>query len=721
MSINFGNPRLALAIRSALLKATAAAALAVAPSVALAQEEGKEGKAEIPLKKVVMFSSGVAFYERTGDVEGDATVDLRFNTRDINDLLKSMVLQDDGGGRISTVSYGSKDPITRTLRTFSIDLTSDPTLADLLAQIRGEKIEIDAPTKIAGTIVGIEKRERPVGENQTVEVAFLNLLTDEGLRSVALETVGRIKLADPKLDADLRQALLVLASSKSMDKKSVTLSFTGEGKRPVRVGYIQESPIWKTSYRLVLSDEKPLLQGWAIVENTTEEDWNDVGLTLISGRPISFVMDLYQPLYIDRPLVRPELFSSLRPRTYDQDLAGANAEFEKLAEAKQLGLPSEGADPSGPALAFGAMRARELRAGGIGGGGFAADGRFLEQAKAADDMKGEAMGRTVQSVAQAGDVGEMFQYRIATPVSLGRQKSAMLPIVNDSVEGEKVSIYNPAAHAKHPLNGLRLKNTTDLHLMQGPITVFDDGAYAGDAQIQALPAGSERLISYAMDLDTEVAPTSTGEPEQLVAAKIVRGTLHVTRKHGRKQSYVVKNSGKQAKKVLIEYPANQGWTLIEPKEPAEKTRELYRFAVQAEPGKPADLVIREERTDVQYLALGNIDDNTIGIYLKAPQVSEKVKAALAEVIKRKAHLAVLAAKRAELDRQVQVIFDEQNRIRQNMAQLPKDSDLFRRYVTKFNEQEDSVEQLRKQAKAAIDAENASRESLSKFLQELEIA
>jgi hypothetical protein len=224
-----------------------------------------------------------------------------------------------------------------------------------------------------------------------------------------------------------------------------------------------------------------------------------------------------------------------------------------------------------------------------------------------------------------------------------------------------------------------------------------------------------------MDLDTEVAPTSTGEPEQLVAVKIVRGTLHVTRKYGRKQSYVVKNSGKKEKKVLIEYPANQGWTLLEPQEPAEKTRDLVRFAVQAKPGKPADLVIREERTDVQYLALGNLDDDTIQLYIRAPQVSDKVKAALADVIQRKAALAALAARRAELERQVQVIFDEQNRIRQNMAQLPKDSDLFRRYVTKFNEQEDSVEQLRSQTKTAQEEENASRQSLSKFLQELDLA
>jgi hypothetical protein len=683
-----------------------AAGLAFAPSVT-AQEPAKT---EIPLKKVVMFSSGVAFYERAGEVEGDKSVELRFNTRDINDLLKSMVLQDEGGGRISTVSYGSKDPITRTLQTFAIDLTSNPTLADLLGQIRGEKIEIDAPTKIVGTILGVEKREKPVGENQKVEVAYLNLLTDDGLRSVALDSVGRIKLADEKLDAELRQALAVLATGKSKDKKSVTLSFTGAGKRPVRVGYIQESPIWKTSYRLVLGEEKPLLQGWAIVENTTEEDWNDVGLTLISGRPISFVMDLYQPLYVERPVVQPELYASLRPRTYDQDLAAADVEFEKATQLEALAIdrtrvPAPGASAGRAGLARGSRLLQDAE----------------EQRSMAGGMLGDLAGKSVQSVAQASDVGELFQYRIATPVTLARQKSAMLPIVNESVEGEKLSIYNPAVHAKHPLNGLRLKNTTDLHLMQGPITVFDGGAYAGDAQIQDIPAGSERLVSYAMDLDTEVAPTSKGEPEQLVSVKIVRGTLHVTRKHGRQLSYTVKNSGSAAKKVLIEHPANQGWTLVQPQEPAEKTRELFRFAVTAEPGKPADLVIREERTDVQYVALANVDEGTIAMFLKAKEVSSQVKAALAEVIKRKAGLTALTAQRAELERQVQVIFQEQERIRQNMQQLARESDLYRRYVTKFNEQEDSLERLRGQIQSLASEEAASRQSLDKYLQELELA
>ena len=189
-------------------------------------------------------------------------------------------------------------------------------------------MQVEAPTAITGTIVGVEKRKVKVGKDEAIEQEFLNLLTDQGLRSVNLETVSRIKLSDEKLNGELQQALAILATAHATDKKTVSLNFLGQGKRDVKVGYIQESPIWKTSYRLVLKDdEKPFLQGWAIVENTTEQDWNDVNLTLISGRPISFIMDLYQPLYVQRPEVKPELYAGLRPQIYDQDLAAKEAEF----------------------------------------------------------------------------------------------------------------------------------------------------------------------------------------------------------------------------------------------------------------------------------------------------------------------------------------------------------------------------------------------------------
>lgn len=652
--------------------------------------------ANVPVRRVVMFSSGVAFFEHGGEVDGNTQVDLKFNVRDINDLLKSMVLQDLGGGQISTISYGSKDPITRTLETFSIDLTQNPTLADLLGQIRGEKVEIDAPSKVNGTIISLEKRKRYVGENDVVEVDYLTLLTDEGLNSLSLENAGRIKLANPKLDAELRQALLVLATSHSTDKKTVSINFLGNGQRQVRIGYIQESPIWKTSYRLVLDDEsQPLLQGWAIVENTTESDWDDINLSLVSGRPISFVMDLYQPLYIDRPVVLPELYASLRPRTYDQDLAAAEADSRKPA-ALAASQPKRRLAPR----AFSAL----THSGTLD----------LETEETWDITQG------ISAVVQTDNAGETFRYEIDTPVKLQRGRSAMLPIVNEPVEGERFSIYNETTHARHPLSGMKLTNSTSLHLVQGPITVFDGATYAGDALIQDLPPDSELLISYAMDLDIEVAPSGEQQPKQLVSCRLVKGTIHTTHKKVRTKKYIVKNSGSQAKQVFIEYPLDSSWTLVEPKVPTEKTRDLYRFVVKAEPGKPAELKVTEENTVRETTGITNLPDNQAHIYLNSKVVSDEVKQALAEVIKRKTAIEAVTSHRQEHERKITVINQEQDRIRQNMAELPKDTDLFRRYITKFSEQEDQIEDLRKKVIASRAEEAKLKKELDDYLVGLDL-
>ncbi|HEX7378579.1 MAG TPA: hypothetical protein VF278_15780 [Pirellulales bacterium] len=667
-------------------------------------------QAKVPLKRIVLFNSGVGFFERGAEIDGDARVELKFNVENVNDLLKSMVLEDLGGGRVSTVTYGSQDPITKTLKTFAIDLTSNPTLAQLLDQVRGEKVELDAPNALSGTILGMETRKQKVGDD-VVEIEMLNLLTPEGLRSVKLESVGRIKLSNEKLDAELRQALAVLALGHNNDKKSVTLEFLGQGKRPVRVGYIQEAPIWKTSYRLVLPEEgAPLLQGWAIVENTSEEDWDGVSLTLVSGRPISFVMNLYEPLFVPRPVVEPELFASLRPQVYGQDLARKQVEFaEKAGADKQLrrSLAKRGsremqdAAPAAPAPAAAA------------GGKFGGNRQMLGVEYRESD-------RGVESLAEAGDVGELFQYAIDTPVNLPRQKSAMLPIINDNVKGEKVSIYNERVQAKHPLNGLRLKNTSDLYLMQGPITVFDGGAYAGDAQIEDLPPGSERLVSYALDLKTEVASEARQWPQQLVKCSVVKGVLHTSNKLERRRNYTIKNSGHEDKTVLVEYGVEGGWALVTPAEPTEKTRDRYRFAVKAEPGRPAKLEVVENMTVAQQIALTNIDDNTIRYYLQSGVVSDKVKQALAEVIRRKGQISELNSQKQELERQIAAIEQEQNRIRQNMPQLDRNSELYRRYVKKFGDQEDQVEKLRDQIQSKA-AELTKRQSeLDTFLSDLNL-
>lgn len=685
-------------------------ALGLTAIPALAQQTA----ASLPLKRVVLFSSGVGFFEHDGQVDGNVEVQMKFNVQDINDLLKSMVVEDLGGGQVSTVGYGSKDPITKTLKSFAIDLTTNPTLFDLLQQVRGERVELETPDKITGVIVGVEKRKEKAGDKEVVEVDVLNLLTETGLRAIKLQTVTSIRLLNEKLDAELRKALTLLASSHDTEKKSVTLNLLGQGKRRVRVGYIQETPVWKTSYRLVLDDEKaPLLQGWAIVENTTEEDWADVNLTLVSGRPISFVMDLYEPLYVPRPEVQLELYASLRPQVYGQDLARREQEFRKKAELAA-------AAPPAPAAAAPAEVEAEEADATRGGVAMLRRARAATAGEKAKQQLGWNLRQGVQSAAAAGDVGSLFQYAILTPVNLPRQQSAMLPIVNGEIKGQKVSIYNQDVQPKHPLSGLEMTNTTDLHLMQGPITVFDGGAYAGDAKIDDLPPGSQRLISYAIDLDTEVAPEVKGRPEQILKVRLLKGNLYVDRKYARATQYTVKNSGRKAKKVLVEYPTDPAWTLVTPKEPAEKTRDRYRFAVEAKPGEPATLLVEEERTEGQQIGLSNLDDRTIGIYISAPTVSEKVKAALGEVVKQKQAIAQVAEKRAAVERRIREINEDQSRIRQNMAQLDRASEIYKTYVKKFSDQETEIEKLRSQIGELTAQENQLRKALDDFMLGLDL-
>src|SRR5215468_1813995 len=316
----------------------------------------------LPITRVVLFNSGVGYFSRSGEVEGDARVDLTFPETDINDLLKSMVLEDFNKGRISAVSYDSREPITRTLASFAINLNGNPSFANILAQLRGERIEVavsptanNQPGKLTGTIVGVEHQKVPAG-NTTIDAEVLNMWCAEGVRAVKITDIQSLRFSNPIIESEFRRALETLALSHDNQKKAVQLHFAGEGKRKVQVGYVIEAPIWKTSYRLLLDEkEKPYLQGWAMVENPTDEDWSNVKMALVSGRPISFKMDLYNPLYINRPTVEPELFASLRPVTYSGGFKGD----DKLAAKPGDGFAPPGR-PTGTA---------PMAPGGFGAGG----------------------------------------------------------------------------------------------------------------------------------------------------------------------------------------------------------------------------------------------------------------------------------------------------------------------------------------------------------------
>ena len=695
--------------------AIAASLLAVVSAVS-----SRAAEPALPLEKVVLFTSGVGFFQHGGKVDGDAQVEMAFKSEQINDLLKSMVLEDRDGGTVAAVSYASRDPITKTLGTFAVNLTDNPSIGQILGRLRGARIEVEAAPPASGTIVGVEKRTVPVGDDQTVEKEFVTILTKEGLRTLALDTITRLKLLDERLQGELEKALAVLALGTDNDRKSVTLDFAGKGARRVRVGYVQEAPVWKTSYRVVLGaedgkaaekdkdkkQEKALLQGWAIVENTTDQDWKDVRMSLVSGRPISFRMDLYQPLYVPRPEVRQELYASLLPQQYGQDLAKRDREFAAAGERQgriQLARPEKAA--SGLRGAAAAYAPAESSVVG--------DEKALSL-----DMAANA--GSIQSVAQGATLGELFRYEIAKPVSIARQRSAMLPIVSEQIEAEKVSIYDDRVLAKHPLAGLRLVNSTKLNLMQGPVTVYDGDVYAGDARVEDLAPGSERLVSYAVDLDVEVAPRTEPRPEEIVSVKLAKGTLVVTRKLARRKIFEIKNSAADAVKLLVEHPREEPWKLVALEKPAETTRDRYRFAVTAEPGKPVTLEVAEEQQMLQQLALVNTDDSTILFFTNAKQTSPAVKEALTAVIERKREIERFVQERAKREQEVNVVGQEQERIRQNMAQLERTSDLYTRYVQKFAVQEDRVETLRKEVADLQAKELEARRALDDYLQQLEL-
>ncbi len=666
-----------------------AAALLLSGVGALAQPA--PGEAALPLSRVVLFSSGVGYFQRDGQVEGNSSLELSFRAAEVNDLLKSLVLRDFDGGQVTGVTYTSRDPLSRTLHSFPIDLTGSPDLAAILGQIRGEALEVVSSETVRGTLVGLERKELKDG---VVEV-YLNLLTERGLRSLALSQVQEVRLLNQRLDQELRTALALLAQSHSQDRKRVVLAFNGKGKRRVQVGYLLETPVWKTSYRLVLgSEQSHYLQGWAIVENTTDQDWKFVKLALVSGRPVSFVMDLYQPLYLPRPVVQPELYAGLRPQKYEEDLSAPPAPAP-MAKARDA-APSRAAAPQA----------------------FAEEG--YELAEAAPAAQRMDLRQGVTAAAQGGEAGSFFQYSISFPVSLQRQESAMLPIVGQDVQGRRYSIYNENVQPKHPMHGLKLKNSTGLTLMGGPITLFEAGTYAGDAQVDTLPAGAERLISFALDLETEVAPVARSQPDQLVAVRISRGVLVSTVTLRREKNYTVKVSGTKSREVLIEYPLSPDWELVSPKQPEERTRDLYRFLVKAGPDAVQELLVAEERKVDQSVAVNNLSDDLIAFYVKAPVVSARVKEALAGLAKRKADLADTLRQRQEQERRAGVIRAEQSRIRQNMDSLSRDSALYKRYVAQLDSQENEMAGILTETDRLVKKEQEQRKALDDYILSIDV-
>jgi coenzyme F420-reducing hydrogenase delta subunit len=683
---------------STYLRKTILAVLAPMKILSAQSPSATAQNADVPVAKVVLFSSGVGYFEHTGTVHGNGNTQLRFKTSQINDILKSIMLEDQDGGRVGAISYPSQDPLAKTLKSFQVDITQNPSQADLLNQLRGARVTIQTKgTTLSGTILGVESQKKTSEKSEGTTVAVLNLFTGASIRSVELPSINSLSIEDPQLQEELTKALAALVQARDQDKKPVTIGFTGTGDRRVRIGYVVETPIWKTSYRLLLNDKgtSGKLQGWAIVENQTESDWKNVSLALVSGRPISFTMDLYQPLYSTRPAVVPELYPGLRPQVYETDLMG-----------KVSGVPMQSPAPTGAARRI----------------GYGPDGRPLPVALNEIVVTGMGaeydqpldMASSVQSVAQAAKLGELFQYTVGN-VTLARQKSAMLPIITDSIELERVSIYNSAVLATNPLNGVWFKNTTGKHLLQGPFTILDGGGYAGDARIDNVPPGQTRLLSYGIDLDVSINDHGNFATSNVTSAKINKGMLVLSRKLVSTQTYAIDNKADKTKSLVIEHPARRGWKLIDTQAAFETTPSHLRFKVSALPKKMTYFVVKEENVQNEMLSMLPMDLVQLVSYSKTGEISPDVRDAIGKAIQLKQGMADVDRRVVAASQRINEITIEQNRIRENMKTVAQSGQYYERLLAKLNEQESQIEKLQVERVDLTTQRDTLRRELEEYL------
>src|SRR6202790_2736229 len=288
-----------------------------------------ESAAKLPVRRVVLYKNGVGYFEHLGRVRGSQDVHIDFTSSQLNDVLKSLTVLDLAGGRITGVDYNSEAPLARRLGTLRLALGEKPSVTEFLGALRGARLEVRGATGplLTGKLLSVERKTR-AGTNWTVETDEISLITDSGeVRSVDLNPATSVRVVDHDLQGEVGKYLGLIASAREQDVRRMTVSTTGVGERNLYVSYISEVPIWKTTYRIVLptkAEKKPLLQGWAIVDNTVGEDWNEVELSLVAGAPHSFIQQLSEPFYGRRPVVPLPESVQLSPQTHAATLSGGS-------------------------------------------------------------------------------------------------------------------------------------------------------------------------------------------------------------------------------------------------------------------------------------------------------------------------------------------------------------------------------------------------------------
>ena len=690
----------------------------LAAGSALAQPPQPAQAGDFELRRVMLSTGGVGYFEYETRAAGNAALSFRVRRDQVDDVLKSVVVYDDEG-RIGTITLPGQEPLREAFRGLPFEPEHLSSPADLFNALRGAEVRVSGAREIVGRLLSVTPETVVLPEGGSMTRHRLSLVGTSGVQQVVLEDAGSISFTDPALAADVESALRAVARLEESDSRTLTVTLDGgTQERTVRVAYVVEVPLWKATYRLTLSNDPAAataaLQGWAVLENLTGEDWNGVELSVVSGNPVTFRQALYDAYYVNRPQVPVEVLGRVLPQvdagSIVANLRGANTALG----VRTLNLAGAGGAAGAPAPAAGGIAADTLTATGNRvrrddfASSFAVDTAEMARLLAAD---------STQAAAQV-------LFRVPQPVTIAAGESLLVPIVARDVPAKRLSLYQPGTHPRHPLASVRLTNDAGTGLPPGVLTLYERNAatgvvsHVGDARLAPLPAGEERLLSFAVDQEVTIDREDRAA-QRVARGRIVDGVLELTHTDSQTTSYLVAAAPNVEREVVIEQPRRAGWTLIRPAE-HELTESAYRFPVSVGRGATVELSAVVERPRVERFELAAMVLDRIQYWAASNELAPAIRSALTDLAALRRNVGDSERALAAAVETRNTVVADQARIRENLSAVPAESDLARRYLDALSQQEDRLAELGTEIDGLRAAVDAAQQRLADYVRTLEL-
>lgn len=701
-----------------------------APHEATQSPSRQHDGVELPVRRVVLYKNGVGYFEHSGRVTGNQAITIDFTSSQLDDALQSLTALDLGGGRIAGVSYNSNTPFNEQLKNIPLGLDDNPDTADLYGALRGARVEVSGAGEgvTAGRIVDYESRTEKSASGGETDRRFLTVVTDAGgVRTFEVTPATSVRVIDGGLRRDLDEYLALLASTQTRQMRHLTLEANGAGARDIRVSYISAVPVWKTTYRIVFPPEtnssatnasstlpvRPaLLQGWAVVDNTVGSDWDNVQLSLVAGAPQSFTEPLSQPIYTTRPSIPVPEAENIAPTTHE----GALDRIESFAKLQSM--PSIGQPQNAPGAIHGKALARQGFGTGSGGGIGSGSGRGVGRAY------GELGALVVQDEtrsASSSAFDDYFEYTVAQPVTIHRNESALVPVLQTNVDAERVTLWN--AGQPVPLRALWLTNSSKLTLDRGSFSLYENGEFAGEGITDPIHAGEKRLLSYAVDQAVHVSSEGQNFTSHLRHITVHDGYLIERTEQARNITYVVHNTAADARTIILEHPVQDGWKLTSDTKPVETTASLYRFQIGVQPGETTRLHVGQTHTEGTRYQLTSLTDDQLQVILTGSGNRAAIEQALAPVLAARGKLHEIETQIAQKDTGIERIEQDSTRLHNNIGGLKDSAEeraLARRYAGEMNADEDQLQTLRKDRADLEQQRTAAQHALDEAIRNLNL-